>query len=108
MIGSNPGIPLLNDIPTVFIPVLWMEQEATMPEDFAWKIQWVLRMQWIGTLWGIIILLTGASCFMVICNARKNSKQIIVKPPMIESLKLLPTFTGKMEDKQVTDISRRR
>lgn len=59
MLESHPNIALYDDVPRIFLPVLWFEQHVTMTPEFSGEIAQALSIPTTARICGIVMLIIG-------------------------------------------------
>lgn len=60
LIQSHPSIALYEDVPRIFLPVLWFEQHVTMKPEFTGEIAQALSIPTTARICGIVMIVLGA------------------------------------------------
>jgi hypothetical protein len=75
------GITLYENVPRVFVPMLWFEQRVQIPDSEVFKLKMLLNLSIICTSLGILLMVIGlivSSCLVYkicttnICGKKEN------------------------------------
>lgn len=75
MLQKINNINLFKNVPTVLMPVLWMEQDVILPRSEIWKLNLLLKFPTISIIMGSILITLGLLTFLHLVAIKRRSQR---------------------------------
>ncbi|KAK9507971.1 hypothetical protein O3M35_007726 [Rhynocoris fuscipes] len=108
LLSAVEKISMFKNVPTIYFPMIWFEQRATITNGLAWQVKLALAAPLIGEICSLLCVLAGVIItlyyIVIMFSLFKRPKEVIIdlkEEPVIKPLiksKRIEIITGRDEE----------